>query len=229
MIIGPERRRRLIRRGVPLLLVVGRYVAWALFAGTAVFGMIFMSPRLLVLGTTSMALLGAVAAAAVSLLRGSARLPRPARRPSPADVTAGAVIGGGAIPFGLGLFAMPPQVSAPVVGSLAANAVLRILARRPDRSDADEPGEAVELWDEEHEALLRSTLRVVSLSVLLDQWRTTGRDLHRPGPSCGTSAQLRRLLLEELERRDPDGVDRWLRSGRTDPEPFLARGRDVDR
>jgi hypothetical protein len=39
---------------------------------------------------------------------------------------------------------------------------------------------------------------------------------------------VRELLLEELERRDPDGVRRWLVEGPVDrPQRFVRDDRDV--
>jgi hypothetical protein len=46
-----------------------------------------------------------------------------------------------------------------------------------------------------------------------------------PGPARWSVAETRRALLEELERRDPAGVDRWLRAGAAgDPGRYLTAG-----
>jgi hypothetical protein len=71
-------------------------------------------------------------------------------------------------------------------------------------------------------------LRDLPLTEVLERWRGTAR-LTDTGPEVRTAvAELRSLLLDELSRRDPAGVERWLRSGDDDPGRHLPSG-DVDR
>ena len=56
-------------------------------------------------------------------------------------------------------------------------------------------------------------------------WCRSARQLGAlpPGPARWRVAETRRALLEELERRDPAGVDRWLRAGAAgDPGRYLT-------
>lgn len=62
------------------------------------------------------------------------------------------------------------------------------------------------------EDAVRELLRALPLDLLCAEWVATGRGLSagRPGGRSSTAAHLRELLLDELERRDPAGVARWL-------------------
>jgi hypothetical protein len=76
---------------------------------------------------------------------------------------------------------------------------------------------------------LRNLLRELPVAVLLDEWRATETVLQAQldGPDRNATVQIRGLLLDELTRRDPVGVHRWLEDGgrsperhiRTDPDP----------
>jgi len=71
---------------------------------------------------------------------------------------------------------------------------------------------------------LRPFISAMPTSTLLREWRRTGERL-QPGkdPQLRVAAvHLRTLLLEELSRRDPAGVDRWLSKGDEDtPDRYL--------
>jgi hypothetical protein len=54
-------------------------------------------------------------------------------------------------------------------------------------------------------ALKRTSLEAMSTSALTTMWSTCGSDLD--------AVQLRADLLDELERRDPVGVEQWIREG----------------
>ena len=62
-------------------------------------------------------------------------------------------------------------------------------------------------------------------TTLLDRWRATGavlRSTNDPGERC-LAAEVRGVLLDEMARRDPDGVARWLTEGDEDfPDQFIS-------
>jgi hypothetical protein len=86
----------------------------------------------------------------------------------------------------------------------------------------DPSGEGAETGRDEEQ--LRQLLRVLPTSMLLREWRSTGEHL-QTGADQDRRAEavlVRILLLEELSRRDPAGVARWLSEGDDDaPEQFL--------
>jgi hypothetical protein len=72
---------------------------------------------------------------------------------------------------------------------------------------------------------LRRVLPDLPDEVLLREWRASALRLG-PDVDPGTRAaavELRALLIDELSRRDPAGVERWLRAGGSDPDPHLPR------
>jgi hypothetical protein len=76
-------------------------------------------------------------------------------------------------------------------------------------------------WDEEE---LRQLLRVLPTSMLLSEWHSGCAYMHsgRPQEERSHAAHVRTLLLEELSRRDPAGVSRWLSEGDEErPEQYL--------
>ena len=79
-------------------------------------------------------------------------------------------------------------------------------------------------WQRAHPALI--PVSTLSTPELIGAWRTSLHALHQADNSS-TTAQIvdrRRCYLEELERRYPEGVRRWLMSGPNptrDPAPYL--------
>ncbi len=77
---------------------------------------------------------------------------------------------------------------------------------------------------------VRSTVPGLDDAELCLVWRRSHEELQRTpagGPALRQLAEVRQLLLDELEKRDPAGFRRWLGSGALtgeDPRPFL-RGR----
>lgn len=64
----------------------------------------------------------------------------------------------------------------------------------------------------------------MSVEELCRVWRESGLALHRTTDARDrqTVAEVRRLCLDELERRNPDGFQRWLDAGApADPGAFL--------
>ncbi len=74
-------------------------------------------------------------------------------------------------------------------------------------------------------AAVRRSLPDLALDCLLEEWRRSGLVLEfRLSPRAfSTVAELRSLLVDELTRRDPAGVEQWLREG-GDPEEYLTGG-----
>jgi hypothetical protein len=71
---------------------------------------------------------------------------------------------------------------------------------------------------------LREFIRAIPTSMLLHEWRSTCERMPAAAdPERRADAiRVRTLLLEELSRRDPAGVTRWLSEGDEDaPEQYL--------
>jgi len=72
---------------------------------------------------------------------------------------------------------------------------------------------------------MQQFIQVLPTSMLLREWRSAGEHLW-PGANPGRRAAavlVRNLLLEELSRRDPEGVARWLSDGDEEaPERYLG-------
>ncbi len=64
-------------------------------------------------------------------------------------------------------------------------------------------------------ALLRELVRVLPMSALFEEWRSSEAVLDGAGGPTSRAAviQIRALLLEEMSRRDPAGVASWLDEG----------------
>jgi hypothetical protein len=74
------------------------------------------------------------------------------------------------------------------------------------------------------EGELRLLITALPTSSLLREWRRTSERLRRgKAPQQHLMAiRLRTLLLEELSRRDPAGVDLWLSAGGNDaPDQYI--------
>lgn len=72
----------------------------------------------------------------------------------------------------------------------------------------------------------RALLRALPLEELLHEWRWTGSKLRA---DRHVAAQLREALLEEIDRRDPEGFQRWLLDGlEQDPERYVRATDDND-
>lgn len=74
-------------------------------------------------------------------------------------------------------------------------------------------------------ALLCELVRGLPTSSLLDEWRSSEAVLHETDDAARhvAATEIRTLVLEEMTRRDPDGVDRWLREGANDPPDTYIR------
>lgn len=119
------------------------------------------------------------------------------------------------LPFvaGLGVFGSSgPVVALAVVGLGCLVATDRLV--RADPRDDDPAAQA---------AFLREVLPVLPTAEVLRLWRATDGILHgaRAGPEQARAVDLRAALLDELTRRDPVGVERWLRAGGGMPDDHI--------
>ncbi len=71
---------------------------------------------------------------------------------------------------------------------------------------------------------MRQLLAALPLDLLCDEWS----DLHRHPTAHCVALPYRQLLLDELQRRDPVGFDRWRRcAAHSPPSKHLRTDRDV--
>ncbi|MBE1493910.1 hypothetical protein H4696_001010 [Amycolatopsis lexingtonensis] len=74
---------------------------------------------------------------------------------------------------------------------------------------------------------VRTTVPDAAIEELCLVWRRSGEELRRvpdDDPERGQLAEVRQLLLEEMERRDPAGFRRWVDNGAmtgTEPSAFI--------
>jgi hypothetical protein len=143
----------------------------------------------------------------------------------------------------LGLLQVSLAATALVVVILAATAPWALQLRRGTRRapaaterpavadplpDRQEPAEEVVALDAAATPGAAEDLGSLSTAELATAWRRSYAELARVRtPSQLTAlAERRRRLLDELERRDADGVATWLRSGAraaSDPSRYLRR------
>lgn len=85
-------------------------------------------------------------------------------------------------------------------------------------SDDTLPSTRTRLSDDDL-ASFRTLLEALPLEELLHEWRWTGRQLRA---DRHVAARLREALLVEIDRRDPEGFQRWLLDGlEEDPERYI--------
>jgi MFS family permease len=170
-----------------------------------------------------------VAAPAVgAFFGGVVALSHPAFPEAPSARRAVAFSGMGAALFaltlaGLGQFGSAGMIAAVVLVVLGCIAVGGWIV---EHADAPDRGPASDLDMEG----LQQFVQVLPTSMLLREWRSTaehvqaGADPHRRAEAV----LVRNLLLEELSRRDPVGVARWLSEGDEDaPEQYLRGDSDA--
>jgi hypothetical protein len=185
------------------------------FVGTALIGA-FVTPPI------GMLLVAPLTGAGVGLL---AALVNPA---FPAETWArrGALISGATgaafVPFvnGVALLGAVGGVLAVVLlvlGSCrAANWMIDVIEDSPARMSSRD-----ERWT-------RMVMPSLPTATLLQEWRATQAVVgSRPVAERTRAVQLRGILLEELARRDPAAVERWLRSGDWSSGPQIRSDRDV--
>lgn len=133
-------------------------------------------------------------------------------------VVAGLVVAGSVAILGYALVPVAP---------VALLGVAWWLWRRHDKGNVDPAGRPAGVGRAPGPAVMVGFSPNASTPELCQAWSHSGRlvgDLP-PGPARWKVAESRRALLEELERRDPVGVDRWLRAGAAgDPGRYLTAG-----
>ena len=130
------------------------------------------------------------------------------------------------VPFaaGIGFLGMVGGMVLLALAAMAGGAALGWIGRRPGKHDGPAAGEA-------DPARLRERVRDLPTRALLTQWRWSGAQLR-----SGTDPErrmalvrLRALVLDELSRRDPAGIERWLEDGgRDDLDRHIAADRSPD-
>ena len=118
------------------------------------------------------------------------------------------VVGGGLAVVSLGLLAV-----------LAADSIARLDAaprERPPSTGLSDP----------EDAELRRLLHALPGDLLFEEWRASHGFIagRQGGPQYAAAVRLRELLLDEMDRRDPDGVERWLDDGAWLPPEHQIRG-----
>ena len=188
----------------------------ALYTGTALLGLLFTPPLL------SLALGPVLAAMAVVLLGGFIWYLQghwPARR----TLTTTAAITMALLPFGHGVLAL--QAVGEAIALLAVVLLVVVAVCAVSASGSQASGASPAHLPRGADVRLRELLQVLPLPTLLAEWRAL-RQL-RPDADAVVAAELRSLLLDELQHRDPSAFSRWLDTGAPGPpdEHFL---RDQD-
>lgn len=121
------------------------------------------------------------------------------------------------VPYTSGLGMLDAAGAVVVVLQLTMGALWAVdrIAAMPERTGAEALRRDV--------VYLRRVLPELPVEMLLREWRESGARLG-PDTDAGTraaAAELRALLLDELARRDPEAVERWLRTGGGDPDQHL--------
>ena len=197
----PSPAGRGTRRAGQLLRTCARAVLHVLYTATVLLGLL-VTPLYATLVFAPV--LGMAAAAVHAELARSLT----GARPAGARLALTALTTAGFVPFTQGLRLL--QSAGVVVGLLVVGLFTVLVAtgitHLAPAAPARRTGPAAE-------QPLRELLRVLPLDMLVSEWA----DLHR-GPDHGSShaEHYRRLLLDELSRRDPT-ADRWWRSGAAEP------------
>jgi hypothetical protein len=178
----------------------------------ALLGAVMSSPAVTLVWAPGIGIFAAIVAASVSSDGAAARR---------AAWTAGTGAAA-AVPFFSGLGLLGPG-GAFVVPVLVVLGSLWVLESAADDRACDMGDVAAARRDL---TVLRRALPEVSVDALVREWRyTTDRLRPEVHPDVrAVAAELRSLLIDELTRRDPAGVERWLRAGGGDPGDHLAGG-----
>ncbi|MGY1707405.1 hypothetical protein ACI79C_22820 [Geodermatophilus sp. SYSU D00697] len=143
-------------------------------------------------------------------------LPHPAVPATRMAVLPAAVAG--TAPLGLGALGLVGAVLgvAVVLGCWAASCAV-----------ADPPPTGHDAAPEPDDGSLRVLLRTLPVEVLFQEWRDTAGQAVPGGEDAEDRIRLRGLLIDELRRRDPVGVGRWLAEAPEDPpEGYVRESRD---
>lgn len=187
--------RRALRGARALFLVSSVGTALLGAAATPVPGMLVLAPCLGVL------------AAAVTALIGTDDLRQPSSRRTVVYAgTAGVLL----VPFANGVELLGGVGGAVLLGLLVVGPLLIAgLAMPPGSGDV---------------ATMRELLAVLPTEQLLEEWRASEELCGSPADRAMT-VELRAHLIEELSRRDPEGVSGWLATGDSSPESHIRADR----
>jgi hypothetical protein len=196
-------RRALWRRAVRW----GRVLVLTSFLGTALVGALVAPWQSTLVHAPT---LGLLLGGTVALAGGGSLGDAASRRPVLQAAGAGFLL----VPFGAAL---------PVLGSLGGVVVLIVLVVGSlVVADSLAEGPEAELREA---AGVAAVLPELPTAELVDRWLES-EELLRSDAHRGRVAEVRGLLLDELHRRDPDGVAAWLAAGGGSPRPFLRADRD---
>lgn len=179
-----------------------------LYVGTAMLGLLITPPVVVLL------LVPALAASAVVLLAGFIWYLEE-RWPSRHTLITAGTATAALVPFGQAVHALQ------TVGSVIGLTVITLLTVVCVGWFALHPAAAARAHGSPgagDEDSLRELLQVVPLETLLAEWRALD-DLpdERPGRDPAAAAASRAVLLDELQRRDPEGFAAWLAAGTVRP------------
>ena len=186
-----------VRRVRMVLLVVVVAVALLGAVVTPALGMLVIAP-----------LVGTVLAGALALVDPDFPRDTSSRRGVVYAAAAGVLL----VPLANGLVAL---------GSLGGVVLLVLLALGPlvaTDGPVDEAGEVPS------PGVLAELLPALPTAQLLAEWRASEALVGSPSRQAA-AAEVRALLLDELSRRDPDGVAGWLGAGGS-PESYISPDRD---
>lgn len=111
----------------------------------------------------------------------------------------------------------------PVLAGLIGWLLMKVVRMQPTEAESVGVGEIVGQPPD----IVWSVVSKVSNEQLCEFWTQSSRELRRAylPASISSYACLRQALLEEMERRDAEAVDRWLADGadQHDPRGYLAR------
>jgi hypothetical protein len=104
----------------------------------------------------------------------------------------------------LGVLGLALTVALALIGTVVGMSKISMLCR-----NVAAPGPGTDA------ALLCELVRALPTSALLDEWRSSEVVLRETDDPARRAAAIdvRTMLLEEMTRRDPTGVHRWLREG----------------
>lgn len=188
-------------------------VMWALYVPVALLGALVMTPTVLLTVAPTVAL---AAVGLLAVLHRTSDRPGPDRPAATSTAAAAALV----VPFHEGVELLEDT------GALIAMAVLGLLAHVGNHwwtttLDVDRAGSAPAVVARS----LRSRLRSMPLEAVCQEWRVLQQGAGFPADArhAAAAAQVRSLVLDELERRDPAGFRQWLAEGAVDPPEHHVR------
>jgi hypothetical protein len=192
--------RTFIRCGWVLVLATSVGVALLGAVVTPLMGMVVFAPCL-----------GALVGGVVALLEPDVRRERYAHPALVYAIATGTML----VPFANGLVGLGTAGGVILIGLLV---LVPLLAA--DRMDATAGTAAVR-----DVGALAELLPALRTSRLLDEWEATD-DLLRSRRHRAIAVEVRGLLLDELSRRDPEGVAAWLAAGDVSPHDHVRSDGD---